>query len=49
MTCIKYLFRISKGVYRVHPDVLDAESFINRLIYNMSGLQKLKCEKPRII
>ncbi len=23
----KYLFRIRKGVYRVHPDVLDCESW----------------------
>ena len=30
MTRTKFLFRISKGVYRVHPDVLDAESFIKR-------------------
>jgi len=30
MTRTKYLFRIRKGVYRVHPDVLDDESFFMR-------------------
>jgi len=30
MTNTKYLFRISKGVYRVHPDALDDDSFFMR-------------------
>ena len=30
MTRTKYLFRIRKGVYRVHPDALDDESFFMR-------------------
>ncbi len=50
-TCARYLFRIKKGVYRVHNDVLDAKTEqanigdFYRLLHKVTGKPRLSLSK----